>query len=575
MNKAVLRVLSITCVAAMLIASLTGCNTAAPAATTAPATAAPTSAPAAATTAAAATEAAATASAAPSMPVSSMEWTQSTSPVTLTAFIDFNSNSWTTWGSDHVTQEITKRTGVTVTVTCATTTEHEELNSMMASGQMPDFIILNGDGPLRTTLWKQGFVAPLNKLMDQFAPNMKSVVPKDMDKIWVETDGNWYFIPGYYSDVDRMKTLQGSSLGISGFVLDGPMYEQLGKPAIATLDDYRNMLIAAKQTLGSAVPYLVYEISTAHPQDDKTNMAQLINRDYGGGPLKEIGTDGKVHLNFEDPSYLQAVEYIDSLYLAGVLNKEIFTITKTDQFKDIFTNQKAFSFWGQPFQAEQYDKDNGPYISAEPPRNPGTDLKWKNFATGIGSWPLAGISATSKNLQRAVLYYEFLLSDEGQMLSYHGVEGLDYTLQDGYPKMADNIAKDFNGNWDNFTTKDGILNYKVCWFPTNYADGLYYYWSNQGNKPALDDANINNKYAQDERINDIISVASDSPEKVIETKVFDLWTSMLPKMELAESKDACDAAYNEFLASAGKLGLAQLETAYTDSYQHWSSLLGK
>lgn len=502
-----------------------------------------------------------------------LEWKSMTDPIKFTAFVDFNPNPWDGWGTDPVTQEISKRTGVSVDIKVATTTEHEELNAMIASGDLPDFIILNGDGPLRSTLWKQGFVQPLNKLMDKYAPKMWNIMPKDMDKIWKESDGNLYYLAGYYSDFDRIMALKGIQQTVSGVTINMPMYEKLGKPLFKTLDDYKKVLKMAKEQLKD-VPYIVYDQRADSPADDQRNMAQLINRIYGGGNTKTITDDGTVHLNLRDETYLKAIKYINGLYREGLFNPENFTTLKQEQYNALIQNQKVFSAWGQPFDVYKFDMtEKGPYKPVVPPQETGIDLKWRAAATQIGGWPLAAISSKCKDPERAILYFEFLLSDEGQMLTYHGIEGIHYTMVDGMPKNQPEKDKMWGEKFSDVQSKLGIINYQVAWFPTNWSDMLYYYWLNDSKPTYKVDTEINNVYARNERMNELIKVESDSDEKVIETKVYELWKTMLPKMYLAETEEKCVEAYNELIAKAEKLGLKDLEKAYTDSYRKWVEIL--
>ena len=106
------------------------------------------------------------------------EWESDTSPVTLTAYIDFPQAKFNGWGNDDVSKEIAKRTGVTIDLKTASSDDSQELNMMLASNDLPDYIIINAGGPMRQVLWKQGFAQPLNKLIDQYCPNMWKQYPQ-------------------------------------------------------------------------------------------------------------------------------------------------------------------------------------------------------------------------------------------------------------------------------------------------------------------------------------------------------------------------------------------------------------
>jgi putative aldouronate transport system substrate-binding protein len=498
----------------------------------------------------------------------------STAPITLKAFVDFNPNPWGGWGTDPVTKEITKRTGVSIDIQLAGGSDHAELTAMMASNALPDFVVFADDGSLRPKLWKQGFVQPLNKLMDKYAPTMRKVVPKDMDKIYTEDDGNWYYTAGYYADVERCLALKGTNGTVSGVVFSMPRYKGIGSPKYATLEDYRQVLKAVQKQYPD-VTYYAYDDAAGQPTDDTRNMAQLINRVYGGQNFKAVAADGSVHLNYRDATYLQALKFINSLFRDGLFNAENFTITTDAQRVEAIKGQKMFSIWGQAFNTYKYDFSlEAPYLPVAFPQEPGKALKLHSAVTVIGGWPMAAISSTTKSPDRAIRYFEFMLSDEGQMLTYHGIEGKDYTMVEDMPKNMPDKDAMWQAKFSDVQGKLGIINYCVAWMPTNWADMRYYYWLNQG-KPAYKiNEDLTKAFVNNERMQELIRVGSDSDEKVIETKVFQLWTTALPTFYLAKSEAELVQKYNDFIAQADKLGAPQLEAAYTKDYKRWKGILG-
>lgn len=488
-------------------------------------------------------------------------------PITFELFINWTVDDWNGWGNDPVTQEFTRRTGVTLDITSATTADNAQINAMIASGDLPDFVAYGADSPLRPTLWKQGFLKPLNKLMDDYAPSLRNILAKDMDKIYQEEDGNFYMFVGFYADIDKIAKLPGTLNTVTGFSINKPMYEQVGSPEMKTLEQYRDIMKTIKKE-NPEIKYLAYDMVPKGPSDDR-NMAQLINRAFGGTHINSIANDGTVHLNFRDESYKNAILYINSLYRDGLFDPENFTITKEEQYVDLLKNKKIFSVWGQPFNVFKWNDDvDGPYVTSEIPTNPGVQMTLNSVITGIGG---GGVSITEqcKDPERAIKFFEFYLSDEGQMLAYHGIEGKDYEMVDGMPKNLPEKAKMWAEDFPGMQKEMGILNYNVCFATSMWVDMMYYYWMNEDAPAYKLDAEINNKYAINERINTLIKVPSDSDAKVTETKVIDLWTLSLPKMYLAESEAQCIDAYNQFVEQAEKLGLSELEAEYTKVYKEW------
>lgn len=488
-------------------------------------------------------------------------------PIEFSVFINGGVNAWDGWGTDPISTEFTNKTGVSLKVSSATTTDNSQINAMIASGDLTDIVVYGTSSPLRQTLWKQGFLQPINGLMDKYIPEMAAKLPKDMDKIYQESDGNFYMFVQYYSDIDKIAAIPGTSNVISGFTINDDMYKEIGSPEMKTLEQYRAALKLAKQKYPD-LQYPFYEGVPLTPQDPR-NSGQLVSRAFGGTHINSIAEDGTVHLNFRDESYKKAMVYINSLYREGLVNPENFTVKTEEQYADLVKNQKVFSTYGQPFMTYKWnERVDGPYAAFEPPTDEGVKMTLNSVITTIG-YQGTSITTACKDPERAIKFFDFYMSDEGQMLMYHGIEGKDYEMVDGMPKNLPEKAKMWTDDFAKMQKEMGIINYNLCFAVTNWADMLYYYWMNVDKPSYKQDAEINNKYAVNERINTLIMVPSDSDFKVTETKIFDLWASYLPKMYLAETEAKCLEAYNELIAQAEKSGLLELEAEYTKSYQEW------
>lgn len=88
-----------------------------------------------------ATKAPATETTAPALNADEPGWKSDTSPITFDWYLNF---AWfaNKWGVDPTSQYITKKTGVNVNFIVPAGNENEKLNTLIASGKMPDFITL-------------------------------------------------------------------------------------------------------------------------------------------------------------------------------------------------------------------------------------------------------------------------------------------------------------------------------------------------------------------------------------------------------------------------------------------------
>ncbi len=158
-----------------------------------------------------------------------------------------NPSDWT-WGQDPVSQQITEDTGISFDVQYASDTDNTEITTMLASGEkLPDIIVTNAHGPVRPLLIDQGFVLPLNELADEYNPEFFEVLPKDMDKVYQEADGNFYCIVDWYGDEDKYEDQLLNSRGSASMTIKEEFLEEIGNPEIKTMDDYISVMKEIKE----------------------------------------------------------------------------------------------------------------------------------------------------------------------------------------------------------------------------------------------------------------------------------------------------------------------------------------
>jgi putative aldouronate transport system substrate-binding protein len=88
-------------------------------------------------------------------------WKSDIKPITFDWYLNF---SWfpNKWGVDPTSQYITKKTGVNINFIVPAGNENEKLNTMIASGKLPDFITLGWYEDGVKKMIEGGMVLPLN-----------------------------------------------------------------------------------------------------------------------------------------------------------------------------------------------------------------------------------------------------------------------------------------------------------------------------------------------------------------------------------------------------------------------------
>lgn len=497
---------------------------------------------------------------------------QATDVTTLTVFIDKpNTVPGWKWGDDEVSREITRQTGIRLEVTNATTTDHQELATLLSSGKFAyDIIVTNMYGAMPNMLITQGFAAPLNRLADEYCPEFWDVLPTDEDKVLNWDDGNLYYVVDQFGDVERLDELKEPFSPQASFLVNTQALKELGNPSISNFEELKDVLKQVKAQYGTAFPLYDGNISNANSEQ---NLAQVINRLMGGTNVYSIQEDGTVQLNFQDEAYYKAVKYINSLYREGLINAENFTVTP-EQFKQLMSERQVFAYIGHFWQVlSGYDGGllaDAPYQCVDYPIASDTDpkdVKLLNSYCSVGVENAVFINVDSKNQEDAIRYLTYLLSDAGQIVTREGVKDVTYTLDDeGIPHPTQLRLEYESGPVDKLLRELGMNNQQVQWIPSMWIYSLARHLRID-NEPYyaafLDTAR---PYSSWERLNILSGILTDAELMATYTQIITLWNNALPSLYLANSDSEFEAAYEKLIGDAKMLGLEKLEAAYTANY---------
>ena len=243
--------------------------------------------------------------------------------VTLTAFFsapDAYDGVWK-WGDDPTTSYITEQTGVTLDISYATSSNHQEFYTMLASGvKMPDLVYL---GKLEPQLINEGYALPLNKLADEYCPEFYELMPYQYDEIYTYEDGNIYFLAQGFADTKKLATLPGGVKGWTSFTHNRILLEELGNPSLETLDDVEAAAKKAKEN-GSEYPVFLTLNDKVY---GNLNPIQIINCCFAGPSFVYPQENGVVTFNVKSEEYKKAAYWINHLYREGLIQADNFTFT--------------------------------------------------------------------------------------------------------------------------------------------------------------------------------------------------------------------------------------------------------
>lgn len=316
-----------------------------------------------------------------------------------------------------VIQEIRERSGINLQVQTVGNDDYEtRLNTLLVSGQPPDIFKVN-----KTKIQEliaNGAILPLDELIEQHGPNIAENRGEFLQG-GAYVDGKAYGIPEGFAP--------GSALAIRKDWLD-----RLNLPVPTTLEEYENVLRA-----------FVQDDPDENGQKDTIGVGLAIQVDqtwvhlFGAFNVpmgRQVLIDGQVTPWMLAPGYLDAVKYMNKLYHEGLIDPEFATIPTLQSFQKLWNGKVgAYNFNADGITQNWLSR----YTENPVPEFVYTVIKGPGGHGGYLDPNIADsnlytvISSKAKNPEAAMKMLDFLVSEEGDALTWAGIEGLHYEYENG------------------------------------------------------------------------------------------------------------------------------------------------
>ncbi|WP_379152360.1 ABC transporter substrate-binding protein [Paenibacillus sp. sgz5001063] len=509
-----------------------------------------------------------------------------TAPVTFSFFgADANPN----WNKmqDDVGKEITAKTGVTLDAEFDVGSGGgDKISLMAASGDYPDMIYAKGE---LGKLVDAGAIIDLTDLIDKYAPNIKKVMSKDMNRMkYSKDDQAIYSIPTntgvdqQYFDVT------------SGFEVQLRVLKELGYPEIKTVQDFESVLkkYVSKHptTDGQPTIPLLLNADGWKSMITVTNQAAATTGGAGDGEYYVVPETYETMLHYKRPEEKDYFRWLNHMYNEGLLDKDSF-VQKDDQYKSKISSGRVLGLTSVEWEysdAENALKSAGKdeYTYGHFPVTLGEQYKDNTLqAIGVDGYGIS-ITTACKDPVRAIKFIDWLSSEEGQVLRNWGIEGKQYTIENGVRVIPEEIRNQKVNDAANFGKQTGIDMYSA--FGVRYGDGVKdstgnYYTTNfpeqiiasysDAEKEALaaykattwkDLFPAENEFPVKEwgaLYN--MQVPTDGDYQVIYQKTQDIVHKRIPEAILATPADF-DKIYDAFIQELNKVGAEKMEKEYTE-----------
>ncbi|MFP4979396.1 ABC transporter substrate-binding protein [Paenibacillus sp. CN-4] len=513
---------------------------------------------------------AATKQAEPKLTENDPGWKADTSPITFDWYLNF---SWfpNKWGVDPTSQYVTKKTGVDINFIVPAGNENEKLNTLIASGKLPDFVTLGFWEDNIKKMIEGDLVLPLNKLAEEYDPYFFKVSDPDKLGWYTQEDGNVYGYPNSSSSPKDYEKYGDSYVSNQTFVVRKDIYDAIGSPDMRTPEGFLNALKMAKEKFPEVNGQPLIPLGLHEFTETGNDSLEGYLQNFLAIPWEK---DGKVYARETDPEYVRWMKTLRQANQDGLLAKDIF-IDKRAQMEEKITQGRYFAMLYQrtDFAAQLgtiYQKNpEQVYIAVDGPANVNLDPPTLN-GPSIAGWTVTLISKDVKDKARAIRFLSYLNSEEGNKDLYLGEKGVSYDTIDGKDQFLPEAFELMNKDRSAFDKKYGSSFTFWMLQNTNITDQ----WAPKSVEPfkQLEDWTrgkaINTSEFQQ------IDPTGNSPEGIIATKLKQLRGKTIPKLLMASSDEEFDKIWTDYLAKQKEEGYDTFHAFQQKKYEENKKKLG-
>ena len=348
-------------------------------------------------------------------------------------YVDLPYWTWTGqgFGEDLTSQMIMEATGVKINFIVPASDDSEQLTAMIASNSLPDIMTVEGwwDNNSRMLTYQmaaEDYIWSFNDLMEQYCPEMKDNIRQDVFDWYAEADGKTYLLPNFAYSTEDLS--EGEQLVPNGCItIRQDLYEAIGSPDMSTPEGFLDACLKVKNEVKQyngqdIIPIQLYE-------GVGSSISWLAQ--YFATPYED--EDGNYLYDFTQENYKEALQFLNKAYHMGLITDANFSDTR-DLVNEKIASGRVFCQITAPqdFVASMqslYDADpKAVYVPVVLKNSKGEDPVLQDIR-GFG-WLTTCVSKNAEHPEAVAKLINWLLSDEGQIATTFGKEGVTYTMQD-------------------------------------------------------------------------------------------------------------------------------------------------
>jgi putative aldouronate transport system substrate-binding protein len=369
--------------------------------------------------------------------------------VTLKYWMELHANLaaiYKNFGDSFLAKELEKRTGVKCEYihpagsgNQAREVYRESFNLMLASGDLPDVVEYEWQnipgGP--NAAINNGFILKLNKVYDQYAPNLKKWLKQNpgWDKQTKTDEGDYYVFP-FVRAHNRL-------LVTSGPIIRKDWLDELKLAMPETPDEIYHVLKAFKEKKGAIAPLSM--------------TLETLQADIGAGfdvcgDQRGFYVDKRqVKYGLNTPQYKNFLTAMNKWFAEGLLDSNFANLTNKVRDANILNGKSGIvdgSAGGQIGVWMTAMKSKDPRFEvvgmkyARPKKGQPGRFARRSAGYGGANGGNAAISARCKAVEAAARMLDYNYSPEGNRLINFGIEGVSYKMIKGYPTYTEAVTND-------------------------------------------------------------------------------------------------------------------------------------
>lgn len=338
--------------------------------------------------------------------------------ITFSIFIDHPWFWHDKWGEDPVSQEITKRTGVSLDITRVV--DDQQLGILISGGDLPDLVYTSTQATM-TLLSDPNVCYSYNELVEKTGVDIHAT--EDVIRNNTAKDGNYYSLLNAFTSQEDFSNGKAIAGGTKTIAYRTDIYEAIGSPELNTLEDLENALLASKEKFPDVIPLLNDATCLWYFAEQLgVNGSYQVGYDKDGNPCHFLHEDG----------IEEYFKLLNRFAREGLISAEAQTYN-FDKYSEVRNSGGAF------MQLRSSDEAT---VANNAAKQAGTDYRWQLLTNDLGGedtialvitnvgWSGTFITKNCSDPERAIEFMSWCRSEEGRKLTAWGIEGKDWEYND-------------------------------------------------------------------------------------------------------------------------------------------------